>query len=51
MAEFLTTKGITYRLEEIIKSAEKRLVIISPYLKLDKHTKELLEERPTRTPT
>ena len=45
MAEFLTTKGITYRLEEIIKSAEKRLVIISPYLKLDKHTKELLEEK------
>ena len=29
MAEFLTTTGVSYRLEEIIKSATERLVIIS----------------------
>ena len=45
MAEFLTTKGISYRLEEIIKNANKRLVLISPYLDTDKHTKELLEDK------
>lgn len=33
MAEFLSTRGISYKLEEIIKSATKELIIITPYLK------------------
>lgn len=45
MAEFLTTAGVSYQLEEIIKSATERLVIISPYLKVNKRIKELLEDR------
>ena len=43
MAQFLTTKGVSYHLEEIIKGASEHLVIISPYLRIDDHTKELLE--------
>ena len=44
MAEFLTTTGISDRLEKIIKGAEKRLLIISPYVKVDKRIREFLEE-------
>ena len=43
MAEFLTTRGISFVLEEIIKGASEHLVIVSPYLRIDEHTKELLE--------
>ena len=45
MAEFLTTTGISYRLEEIIKSAEERLMLISPFLKVNPRIKELLEDK------
>ena len=45
MAEFLTTTGVSYRLEEIIKNATKRLVIISPYLKVNQRIKDLLEDK------
>lgn len=45
MAKFLTTTGVSYNLEEIIKSAEDRLYIISPYLKINERMKELLEDK------
>ena len=45
MAEFLTTRGISFRLEEIIKDAEERLYLISPFLKVSKDLKELLESK------
>ena len=45
MAEFLTTTGVSYRLEEIIKSATERLVIISPFLRVNERIKELLEDK------
>ena len=45
MAEFLTTTGVSYRLEEIIKSAKERLVIISPFLRVNERIKELLEDK------
>ena len=45
MAEFLTTTGVSYRLEEIIKSAQERLVIISPFLRVNERIKELLEDK------
>ena len=43
MAEFLTTTGVSYHLEEIIKGAEERLVIISPFLRINERIKSLFE--------
>lgn len=34
MAEFLTTKGIAYNLENIIIGAKKKLILVSPYLQI-----------------
>ena len=45
MAEFLATTGISYRLEEIIKTANERLVIISPFIRVNPRIKDLLEDR------
>ena len=45
MAEFLTTAGISNQLEETIKGANERIVIISPYLQTNRQIRELLEER------
>ena len=45
MAKFLNTSGTTYYLEELIKNAQERLYLISPYLKLNDRVKELLEEK------
>ena len=44
MAEFLTTTGISHRLEEIIQKAQDRLWLISPFLKVTPRIKQLLEE-------
>ena len=45
MAKFLNTSATTYHLEELIKGAHDRLVLISPYLKLNDRIKELLEDK------
>ena len=45
MTEFLTTTGISNHLELIIKGADERLVIISPYLRTNTLIRELLEEK------
>ena len=45
MAKFLNSSGTTYHLEELVKNASDRLIIISPYLKLNERIKELLEDR------
>ncbi len=45
MAEFLTTTGVSYRLEEIIKNSTERLVLISPFLRVNERIKELLEDK------
>ena len=45
MTEFLTTTGVSYRLEEIIKSAAERLVLISSFLRVNERIKELLEDK------
>ena len=45
MAKFLTTTGVSYRLEEIIKSAKERLIIISPFLRVNDRIKELLADK------
>lgn len=45
MAKFLNTSATNYFLEELIKSASDRLVLISPFLKLNDRVKELLEDK------
>ena len=45
MAKFLNTSATNYFLEELIKGAKDRLVLISPFLKLNDRMKELLEEK------
>ena len=45
MAEFLNTTGVSYHLERVIRNANERLVIISPFLKINPRIKELLEEK------
>lgn len=45
MAKFLNTTATNYFLEEIIKDAKDRLVLISPYLKLNDRIKELLADK------
>lgn len=45
MAKFLNTSGTTYHLEELIKKATDRLVLISPYLQFNERIKELLEDK------
>ena len=45
MAEFLTTSAITYKVEEIIKNAQDKLILVSPYLKFDNRVKELVEDK------
>lgn len=45
MVEFLTTAGVSYHLEELIKQSNERLVLISPYLRLSTRIRELLEDK------
>lgn len=45
MAEFVVRTGVSDRLERIVKSAQERLVLISPYLDFNKHIKELIEDK------
>jgi phosphatidylserine/phosphatidylglycerophosphate/cardiolipin synthase-like enzyme len=42
MAKFLNTSGVSYYLEELIKSTKDRLVLISPYLQFNDRIKEHL---------
>jgi hypothetical protein len=44
MAKFLNTSATNYFLEEMIKSASDRLILISPFLKLNDRMKELLAD-------
>jgi len=45
MAKFLNTSATSYFLEELIKTARDRLILISPFLKLNDRIKELLEDK------
>lgn len=38
-------RNSTFFLEELIKNAKERLILISPYLRLNDHIKELLEDK------
>ncbi|WP_161888561.1 phospholipase D family protein [Pontibacter russatus] len=45
MAKYLRTSSISAELENLIRDAKKKLYIISPYLKLSDHIKELLNDK------
>ena len=45
MAKFLNTSAINYYLEELIKRSTERLILISPFLKLNDRIKELLIDK------
>lgn len=45
IAKFLNTSATNYYLEELIKSAKERVILISPFLKLNDRVKELLEDK------
>ena len=45
MAKFLNTSATNYFLEELIKTARDRLILISPFLKLNDRMKELLADK------
>lgn len=45
MAKFLNTSATTYLLEELIKGAQEKLILISPFLKINSKIKELLEDK------
>ena len=45
MAKFLNTSAANYYLEEIIRLARDRLILLSPFLKLNDRVKELLAEK------
>lgn len=45
MPKFLNTSATNYFLEELIKTASDRLILISPFLRLNERIKELLEDK------
>lgn len=45
MAKFLNTSATNYFLEELIKDARERVILISPFLKLNDRIKELLADK------
>jgi hypothetical protein len=45
MAKLLTTSGISHHIEEIIKDASKRVVLISPYLRLNEGVRRLIQAK------
>lgn len=48
MAKFLNTSAANYYLEEIIRLARDRLILITPVLRLNDRVKELLEDKQQR---
>ena len=50
MAKFLSREGIVHHLHKIIQEAEEELVLISPYIKADEETKNLLKDTRRGTP-
>lgn len=45
MAKFLDTTGISYHLQQLINKANEKLIIISPYLKINDRIKQSLEDK------
>lgn len=45
MAKFLTTSGITYHLEGLVKTAKEKLILISPFLKVNERLRQILDDK------
>ena len=45
MAKFLDTTGVSYHLQQLINKSNEKLVIISPYLKINERIKQSLEDK------
>jgi len=45
MAKFLDTTGVSYHLQQLINRANERLVLISPFLKINERIKQSLEDK------
>ncbi len=45
MAKFINTRKAVSEIEDLIKNAREKLILVSPYLKLSKDFKELLTYR------
>jgi phosphatidylserine/phosphatidylglycerophosphate/cardiolipin synthase-like enzyme len=45
MAKFLDTTGVSYHLQQLINKANERLILISPYLKINDRIKQSLEDK------
>ena len=43
MAKYLTTRGVSYHLEELINDTQDQLILISPYLQFNTQIKQRLE--------
>lgn len=48
MAELLTTAGVSDRLEKIIKEANGQLILISPFIRVNRRVRELIQEQDRR---
>lgn len=45
MAKFLDTTGVSYHLQQLINNAKEKLILISPYLRLNERIKQSLEDK------
>ncbi len=45
MAKFLDTTGVSYHLQQLINKANERLILISPYLKINEKIKQSLKDK------
>jgi len=45
MAKFLDTTGISYHLQQVINQAQEKLILISPYLKINERLRQSLEDK------
>ena len=45
MTKFLNTSGVSYHLEQLITKANEKLILISPFLKVNEKIKQLLEDK------
>jgi phosphatidylserine/phosphatidylglycerophosphate/cardiolipin synthase-like enzyme len=44
MAKFLDTTGVSYHLQQLFKDTKEKLVLISPYLKINERLKQSLQD-------
>lgn len=45
MAKFLTTTGVSFHVEQLINKANEKLILISPFLKINDRIKQSLEDK------